>query len=77
MGSAVTGASKDQVIESVRVYPGADAQFTLFSDDGISYKYEHGAGSVTTLTWDERSQKLTYSGAPLSHSRPILQVMGH
>ena len=76
MGSAVTGANKDQVIESVRVYPGADAQFTLFSDDGTSYKYERGAGSVTTVKWDDRSRKLTYSGAPLSSVRPILQVMG-
>jgi alpha-glucosidase/alpha-D-xyloside xylohydrolase len=76
MGSSVTGASKDQVIESVRVYPGADAQFTLFSDDGTSYKYERGAGSVTTVKWDDRSRKLTYSGAPLSSARPVLQVMG-
>jgi hypothetical protein len=72
----VTGASKDQVIESVRVYPGADAQFTLFSDDGTSYKYEHGAGSVTTLNWDDRSRKLTYSGDRLSSNRPVVQIMG-
>jgi len=76
MGSAVTGASKDQVIESVRVYPGADAQFTLFSDDGTSYKYERGAGSVTTVKWDDRSRKLTYSGDRLSSNRPVLQIMG-
>ena len=76
MGSAVTGASKDQIVESVRVYPGADAQFTLFSDDGTSYKYEHGAGSVTTLRWDDRARKLTYSGGPRSSNRPMLQIMG-
>lgn len=77
MGSAVPGASKDHLIESVRVYRGADAQFTLFSDDGTSYRYEQGAGSATTLRWDDRSGKLTYSVAPLSSKRPILQIIGH
>ena len=33
-------------IASVRVYPGADADFTLFSDDGTTYAYEKGAGST-------------------------------
>jgi hypothetical protein len=37
----------------VRVYPGADGSFTLFSDDGQTYAYEKGAGSVTRLHWDD------------------------
>ncbi len=47
----------------VRVYPGADASFTLFNDDGMTYAYEKGAGSITHLKWDEAAQKLSHDGA--------------
>ena len=36
--------------------------FTLFSDDGMTYAYESGAGSVTQLDWDEAKQQLTHDG---------------
>ncbi|USI72790.1 glycoside hydrolase family 31 protein [Sphingomonas morindae] len=77
LGSAITGASKDQVIETLRVYPGADAAFTLFSDDGTSYRYEHGAGSVTTVQWDDRAQKLRYSGTLRQPKQPKVEVVSH
>ncbi len=54
---------EQQAIEKIRVYPGADADFTLFSDDGTTYAYEKGAGSVTHLHWDEATQQLTHEGA--------------
>jgi alpha-glucosidase/alpha-D-xyloside xylohydrolase len=62
LGSAVRNAGEPQTIASVRVYPGADGRFALFFDDGNSYRYEHGAGSVTALSWDERKQRLSYAG---------------
>jgi hypothetical protein len=40
----------------------SDLDFTLFSDDGKTYAYEKGAGSVTRLHWDEASQQLTHEG---------------
>ena len=46
------------------MYPGANADFTLFSDDGTTYAYENGAGSVTRLHWDDANQRLTHEGAP-------------
>ncbi|UAK23143.1 glycoside hydrolase family 31 protein [Sphingomonas nostoxanthinifaciens] len=76
MGSAIESASQPQAIESVRVYPGADGRFALFSDDGTTYKYERGAGSVTTLVWNDRSRKLTYEGAWRPADPSVVKVMG-
>jgi alpha-D-xyloside xylohydrolase len=64
LGSAIENTRQQQAIEHVRVYPGRNASFTLFSDDGTTYAYEQGAGSVTHLHWDEASHKLTHEGAP-------------
>jgi alpha-D-xyloside xylohydrolase len=62
-GAAVQSTHDKQSIAQVRVYPGADAAFTLFSDDGTTYAYETGAGSITHLKWDDASQKLNHDGA--------------
>ena len=43
----------------VRVYPGADADFTLYEDDGDTYAYEHGACSRIPMRWDDRRRTLT------------------
>jgi len=63
LGSAVESTREKQAIAKVRVYPGASASFTLFSDDGKTYAYEKGAGSVTQLHWDEATRALTHEGA--------------
>ena len=63
LGSEVESTHEKQSIAKVRVYPGADASFTLFSDDGISHAYEKGGGSVTQLHWDDTGRKLTHTGA--------------
>ena len=63
LGSAVESTHERQSIAKIRVYPGANASFTLFSDDGISYAYEKGGGSVTQLHWDDTGRKLTHTGA--------------
>ena len=63
-GSPVLSTHEPQKIAKVRVYPGADGDFTLFADDGATYAYEHGAGAVTHLHWDQASRRLTSSGAP-------------
>jgi alpha-D-xyloside xylohydrolase len=63
LGSEVESTHQAQAIEKIRVYPGADADFTLFSDDGRTYAYEKGAGSVTRLHWDQAAQRFTHEGA--------------
>ena len=43
----------------LRVYPGADAAFTLYEDAGDGYAYEQGEYDLTVLKWDEARQELT------------------
>ncbi|HEY1159899.1 MAG TPA: TIM-barrel domain-containing protein [Terracidiphilus sp.] len=79
LGAPVTSTHQVQAIERVRVYPGADASFTLFSDDGKTYAYEKGAGSITRLHWDEGKRQLSHEGDP-AWSGPdsdIVEVAGH
>jgi alpha-D-xyloside xylohydrolase len=79
LGSPVESTHEKQAIAEVRVYPGADANFTLFSDDGMTYAYETGAGSVTRLHWDDAKGLLTHDGAS-AWSEPdsgVVEVAGH
>ena len=43
----------------LRVYPGADGQFTLYEDEGDNYNYEKGAYSTINIKWNERARTLT------------------
>ena len=43
----------------VLVYPGNDASFTLYEDEGDNYNYEKGAYSIIPFTWNDRSRTLT------------------
>ena len=45
----------------IRVYPGADATFTIYQDSGDGYAYEQGERSEFLLTWNEQKQTLTLS----------------
>lgn len=77
IGSVVLNTSEPQTIEAVRVYPGADGRFTLFSDDGKTYGYEHGAASIMTLSWDDRTQKLSYAGTWRPAKAALIKVIGY
>ena len=43
----------------LRVYPGADAAFTLYEDEGDGYAYEQGAYTTIDMTWDDSARTLT------------------
>ena len=43
----------------MRVYPGADANFTLYEDEGDGYNYEKGTYSVITFHWNDKTHTLT------------------
>ena len=67
----------------IRIYPGADATFTLYEDDGWSNDYEHGACSRITFRWDDAHQRLvvddrkgSFAGMPVSRCFKILMVNG-
>jgi alpha-glucosidase (family GH31 glycosyl hydrolase) len=74
LGTQILSAQQPQSIATVRVYPGADADFTLFSDDGTTYSYEKGVSSITKLHWDDAAQQLKHEGAP-AWSEPDAKVV--
>ncbi len=43
----------------LRIYRGADADFTLYEDENDSYNYEKGAYATIPLHWDDAKQALT------------------
>lgn len=43
----------------LRVYAGADGDFTLYEDEGDSYDYEKGVYATIPLHWDDAAQTLT------------------
>jgi alpha-D-xyloside xylohydrolase len=79
LGSPIESTAQQQTIASVRVYPGADADFALFSDDGKTYSYEKGGGSVTKLHWDEASHALKHEGAAAwsGSDKAVVDVVSH
>jgi alpha-D-xyloside xylohydrolase len=63
-GAPILSTNEDQKIAKVFVYPGANSDFTLYSDDGKTYDYEKGKSSITNLHWDDAAGKLTRDGVP-------------
>ena len=45
----------------MRIYPGADAKFILYEDEGNNYNYEQGYYSNIIFTWTDRSRTLHIS----------------
>lgn len=43
----------------IRIYPGADGEFTLYEDEFDNYNYEKGLYSTIRFTWDDKKQTLT------------------
>ena len=43
----------------IRVYPGADGQFTLYEDEGDSYNYERGVYATIPFVWKDKTNTLT------------------
>ena len=43
----------------LRIYPGADGDFTLYEDENDNYDYEKGVYATIPLHWDNKAQILT------------------
>lgn len=43
----------------IRIYPGADGEFTVYEDSGDGYGYESGESATWKLTWDDSSGVLS------------------
>ena len=67
------------------IYSGADADFTLYQDDGLTFAYEKGAYAEIPLHWNDRAHVLTigdrrgqYPGMlSENHLRFVLVAAGH
>ncbi|MFZ0394719.1 MAG: TIM-barrel domain-containing protein [Terracidiphilus sp.] len=81
------GPEREYAMESsdapitLRIYPGADADFTLYNDEGDSYDYEKGEHATVALHWDDASHTLTigarqgsYPGMPASRQFRVVLV---
>jgi alpha-D-xyloside xylohydrolase len=62
MGAPIQSTATPQAINVVKVYPGRDADFVLYDDDGVTNAYEKGAGKTVKLHWDDKAGKLTATG---------------
>lgn len=50
---------------TLRIYGGADGEYTLYEDDGISQDYLKARGTWTRMTWNDGSKRFTLEpGAP-------------
>ena len=58
---------------TIRIYRGADGQYTLYDDDGISQAYLRHDATLTRLTWNDRARRLTIAPAarPGVLTRPV------
>jgi len=52
-----SGESKDSEVE-LRIYPGSDATFLLYGDEGDTYNYEKGCYSIIEISWIDSEKKL-------------------
>ena len=43
----------------IRIYPGADGDFTLYEDEGDNYNYEQGLYATIPFHWNDRTLTLT------------------
>jgi alpha-D-xyloside xylohydrolase len=60
MGPALQYASEKPADPlELRIYPGADGDFTLYEDEGDSYRYEKGVYATIRMHWDDAKQTLT------------------
>ncbi len=74
-GEQIDSTAQEQKIKSVKVYPGANADFTLYDDDGRTYAYESGKSKITPLHWDDAQLSCPTKGrnAGVVTTRPLFR----
>ena len=65
----------------IRIYPGADGDFTLYEDENDNYDYVKGQHATIQLHWDDAAKTLTfgarqgsYPGMPEKHTFHVVVV---
>ena len=85
LGPAIEYAGQAADPIEVRIFPGADGDFTLYEDEGDSYRYEQGAHTAIPVHWDDASRTVTfgaregsYKGMAAGHTFNVVVVAaGH
>ncbi|MGK6319548.1 TIM-barrel domain-containing protein [Sphingomonas sp. DT-204] len=78
LGADVPNTGVRQPLSEIRVYPGANAIFTIYDDDGVTNDYRNGAGRSADLKWNDDAKRLTGSGKlPTGQSvDSLVRIMG-
>jgi alpha-D-xyloside xylohydrolase len=78
LGAEVPSTATPQRLTELRVYPGRDARFTLYDDDGTTNAYRKGQGTSATLRWDDGGRRLSASGRlPTGQDpQPLVRIVG-
>jgi alpha-D-xyloside xylohydrolase len=59
MGPVVQYATeKPDAPYEIRIYPGADAKFTIYEDDNETYNYEKGQRAIYELVWNDAAKTM-------------------
>jgi len=85
LGPAVQSAADSDDPLEIRIYPGRDADFSFYEDQGDGYSYEDGQRATISMHWDDRRQLLivgavngSFPGIPKQHTLRIVSVRsGH
>lgn len=89
-GSIIAGGDAVQYADAqiggditVNVYPGADAEFMFYEDEGDNYDFEKGSRMTVAMTWNDRERTLKvgsrcgeYPGMPSVRSLRIMSPYG-
>jgi len=58
MGPFIQYSTEKSDPVEIRVYPGADGEFTLYEDENDNYNYEKGLYSTIEFKWDDATNTL-------------------
>ena len=59
MGKIIQSTAEKSDTLEIRIYKGANGEFTLYEDEGDNYNYEKGKYSNISFRWNEKNQSLT------------------
>jgi alpha-D-xyloside xylohydrolase len=77
-GETIESTSQPQKVAELRVYPGADGDFVLYQDDGVTYAYEKGESTFTHFHWNDAAHRLVHEGAAAwtNPDSQVVEIMG-
>lgn len=81
LGPNVQSAADSEDPLEIRIYPGGDADFTFYQDQGDGYSYESGYRAMIPMHWDDHRQMLfvgaangSFPAMPKQHTLRIVKV---